>query len=259
MRVSINTTAWYERLCASFAFFTRLPVGRFVPLPAQAWETVVEHWPLVGCFTGAAAGLTLWFCALVLPRPIAVLLAIGVRQLITGAMHENGLGAFVEGLAGGWGDRARAVGIMSGRTIGLKGVSAIVVYELLLIVGLLVMPVDVATIAVFAGDAYSKLLASQTVQMLPLLVSSDDYRLKTGLRKYDTRAGISLFLQGFLPLLLLLWLTGLRWDLIVFVPCLTMYFTYLLLLRRLQGYTIEALSTMSLLCELALLLTVAMC
>jgi adenosylcobinamide-GDP ribazoletransferase len=52
------------------------------------------------------------------------------------------------------------------------------------------------------------------------------------------------------------WLTHLPWEMIIFVPCLVMYFLYLLIWRRLRGYTGDCCGAVCLLVELAVCLVV---
>ena len=112
MEVSIDQTKWYDRILASFIFFTRLPFWRLRQPPVACYQTVVEHWPLTGWLTGGAMGLTLYFATLIFPGYIGVLLAILVRILITGALHEDGLADFIDGFGGGGSDRQRILNII---------------------------------------------------------------------------------------------------------------------------------------------------
>ena len=91
MQTDIDQTHWYDRIWASFIFFTRLPFWRLHEPPKECYKTVVEHWPLTGWLTGGAMAATLYFGSVLMPQTIAVLLAIIVRLLMTGALHEDGL------------------------------------------------------------------------------------------------------------------------------------------------------------------------
>lgn len=99
MRISLNTSKWYDNIWASFIFFTRLPFWRLHEPPKESYRTVVEHWPLTGWLTGGIMAAVIYFGGMILPHTIAVLMAIVARLLITGALHEDGLTDFFEVLA----------------------------------------------------------------------------------------------------------------------------------------------------------------
>ena len=77
----------------------------------------------------------------------------------------------------------------------------------------------------------------------------------------NVRAGISLFIQGMLPMIPLLYVGiyygTLRWDLVIFIPCLVMYFLYYMMHKKIQGYTGDCCGALFLLIELGFYLTVA--
>ena len=55
---------------------------------------------------------------------------------------------------------------------------------------------------------------------------------------------------------LFLYLTGLPWEMVIFLPCIVMYFLYLLIWRKLHGYTGDCCGAVCLLVELAVYLVV---
>ena len=82
---------------------------------------------------------TLYGASLVVPWPLAVLAAIVVRLLMTGALHEDGLADFCDGFGGGGSDRQRILDIMKDSHIGTYGVLGLVLYLLLLAAALYCM------------------------------------------------------------------------------------------------------------------------
>ena len=111
MRISLNTSKWYDNVWAALTFFTRLPLWRIYSPPRSSYAAVVEYWPLAGWITGGLMALTMYLATLVFPYPIAILLAIATRILLTGALHEDGLADFFDGFGGG-NDRQRILDIM---------------------------------------------------------------------------------------------------------------------------------------------------
>ena len=268
MEVNIDQTRWYDRLLASFIFFTRLPFWRLRQPPRQAYSSVVEYWPLTGWLTNGAMAATLYFGSMVLPMFIAVVLAIVVRMLITGALHEDGLADFFDGFGGGGSDRKRILAIMKDSHIGTYGVLALVVYLLLLTAALYAIAVTgidsehwrlelLPTLAILAAGPFARMVTAQLVMMMPYARSEDEAKAKVVYRKMDWRAGVGLALQGLLPMAAFIWLTGVDWQMIIFVPCLVMYFLYLLIWRRLHGYTGDCCGAVCLLVELSVYLTIA--
>ena len=79
MQTSIDQTKWYDRIWASLIFFTRLPFWRLHQPPKECYQSVVEHWPLVGWLTGGVMAATLYFSSMVLPDTVAVILAIAAQ------------------------------------------------------------------------------------------------------------------------------------------------------------------------------------
>lgn len=246
-------TRWYDTLWAALIFFTRLPFWRVYQPPQASYKAVVEFWPLTGWLTGGAMAATLYFGSIILPWSVAVMVAIVVRLLITGALHEDGLADFLDGFGGG-GDRARILAIMKDSHIGTYGVLGLILYMLLLGTTLYSMTPRVAALIVFAADPFAKMVTSQLVNMLPYARREEEAKNKTVYRKPSLAAGLSLTVQGLLPMALMIWLTGISWYLIIAIPALVMYFLYLLLLRKIQGYTGDCCGAVCLLVELAVYL-----
>ena len=257
MLVNIQQAKWYDRIWAAFIFFTRLPFWRLHEPPKECYKAVVEYWPLTGWLTGGAMALTLWVASMHMPYPTAVLLAMTVRILITGALHEDGLADFFDGFGGGGSKRERILSIMKDSRIGTYGVLALVLYELLLATALTFMTPAMAALAILAADPYAKMLTAQLIIMMPYARNEEEAKAKVVYRKIDWQAGIRLAIQGLLPLVLFLWHTRLDWQLIVFVPCIVMYFLYLLIWKRLRGYTGDCCGAVCLLVELTFYLTIS--
>ena len=118
-----------------------------------------------------------------------------------------------------------------------------------------------ACLAVFAGDAYCKMLAGQIIMFLPYARTEETAKNHTVYRKMSVPAGISLFIQGILPMLPLLYIGvmhgNLRWDLLIYVPCIVLFFIYYFMNRRIHGYTGDCCGALFLLIELSFYLTVA--
>ncbi len=249
---SPTRSLWYDRIWAAFIFFTRLPFWRIYQPKKEAYKTVVEHWPLTGWLTGCVMAAIIWFGSMALPYPIVIILAILTRLLITGALHEDGLADFMDGFGGGGSDRQRILDIMKDSHIGTYGVISLIIYFLLLFFALVSMHPQDAALTVIAADPYAKMLSAQLIQMMPYARTEKTAKNHTVYRKFNVIAGISLAVQGLLPLGLYIYLMHEKtdWQMLVFLPALVVYFLYLLIWRRLKGYTGDCCGTVFLLTEL---------
>lgn len=255
MDVSIGQTHFYDRIWAALIFFTRLPFWRLYQPPKACYETVVEHWPLVGWLTGGVMAATLYGASMVLPYQVAVLVAIVMRLLLTGALHEDGLADFLDGFGGGGNNRQRILDIMKDSHIGTYGVIGLVLYLLLLFFSLSSMSQEMAALAILAADPYAKMLTAQLVSMMPYARREEEAKAKVIYRKITLVSGVSLAVQGLLPIGLFVWYMGIVWEPLIFIPALVMYFLYLLIWRRLHGYTGDCCGAVCLMVELSVYLT----
>ena len=120
------------------------------------------------------------------------------------------------------------------------------------------MSPEMAALTVFAIDPYAKMVSSQLIIMMPYARTAETAKNHTVYRRPTTAASIGLALQGLLPLAVFLYLmrSSIVWSTVVFSPCIVMYFLYLLIWRRLRGYTGDCCGAVCLLTELTTLLSV---
>ena len=259
MEISLNTSKWYDRLWAALIFFTRLPFWRIYQPPKEAYQHVVEFWPLAGWLTAGVMAGVLYGASQIVTYEIAILLAIVSRLLLTGALHEDGLADFFDGFGGGGSNRQRILDIMKDSHTGTYGVLALIVYLALLFFVLhSLSPID-ATLTILAVDPYAKMVSAQVIQMMPYARTEETAKNRTVSRRFSVAAGVGLALQGLTPIgLYLWWMQGrIDWSLLIFLPCLTMYFLYLFVWRRLRGYTGDCCGALFLLTELTAYLVVS--
>jgi adenosylcobinamide-GDP ribazoletransferase len=104
---------------------TRIPVGKTVLDPSATLARAIWAYPIVGALVGALAGAVYTIATLArLPDLVAAAFALIAGVLITGALHEDGLADFADGLGGGR-DRESKLIIMRDSRIGTYGVVAL--------------------------------------------------------------------------------------------------------------------------------------
>ena len=245
---------WRDRLFAAFIFFTRLPFWRIHQPRKEAYETVVELWPLTGWLTAGCMAATLYFGSFVVPTALAAMAAIIVRILITGALHEDGLADFIDGFGGGGTDRTRILDIMKDSHIGTYGVVGLVLYFMLLHQSLTILPPRITALMILAADPFFKMMTAQLIQMMPYARTAETAKGQVVYRKTSIKAGLLLLIQGTLPAIGLWYFAGLPY-LGIAMPALVFYLLYLLMHRRINGYTGDCCGAVFLLTELTFYLT----
>lgn len=257
MHIDTEQSPWYDRIWASLIFFTRLPFWRIHEPARESYKTVVEFWPLTGWLTGGLMAASLYIGSLYLPYIISVLLAIVVRLLITGALHEDGLADFFDGFGGGT-DRGRILAIMKDSHIGTFGVLGLILYILLLASTLFSMPPVLGSLAIIAAGPFAKMLSAGLITM-PYARSEEEAKAKVVYRSLGWKAILGLAFQGLLPMAILIYnvqFTMYNVISIILLPCLVMSFLYYYIWRRLQGYTGDCCGAVCLLVELSVYLVI---
>lgn len=88
-----------DELKAAMILMTRLPLPELDPFPPQG--RVVWAYPIAGAAIGLAGGFAMLSAGLVMPVYMAAVLGMSVSLLLTGALHEDGLADFWDGIGGG--------------------------------------------------------------------------------------------------------------------------------------------------------------
>ena len=253
-----------DRILASLMFFTRLPWWRLRTVPKEAFEHVVDWWPLVGWLTGGVmAGVLVASLACGLSPEVSALLAIASRLLLTGALHEDGLADFCDGFGGGT-SRARTLLIMKDSHIGTYGVLGLIMYIAFLCAALLciaktpVQPNDTlwhAAALILLFDTTAKSAASLITGQLPYARTAEEAKNQV---VYVGRSWQAWLLHSLrcalaigLPLALCVWLGMGRVVYLLPVPFAVELLLMLWMRRRIGGYTGDCCGALFLLCELS--------
>lgn len=259
MRIPLNTSRWYDRILASFIFYTRLPLWRIRRPSDAAFRCVAEYWPLTGWLTGGLTAAIIYCATAIVPYPAAVVLAMATRVWLTGAIHEDGLRRFCDSMSYRTDDPHRTLAVMKSPLTGTRGVVAIVLYELAVCAALCSMTPVMAAATVFAADPYAKMVAGQLTVMMPHLRTNDEIEAGLTFRRMPLLAGLGFAAQGLLPMAVFVYIImykDIDWPLIVSLPCLVMYVLYTIINKKLRGYTLECCRAVYLLTELTFYLTV---
>lgn len=236
---------------AALTLFTRLPLWKWVDIPAASYSSAVVFWPLTGWFTGAlTASIFICLTYLIPPLP-ALLLAIIAQLCLTGALHEDGLADFCDGFGGGR-DKEGILRIMKDSHIGTYGVIGLICYYLLLISLLGSMPRLMIALTLFVADPFSKFCASQLINLLPY-ARKEGAKNKVSYSRMSVMQFISNLILGCLPLLPLLLYEPITSFAVLF-PLLSLLCLVLYMKRRIGGYTGDCCGATYLICEVSMIL-----
>ncbi|MDA8231962.1 MAG: adenosylcobinamide-GDP ribazoletransferase [Magnetospirillum sp.] len=157
---------WLDDFHVASSFLTRLPV----PHPDYGEGRLARAmgvFPIVGAAVGLVSGLAFVLGHALLPALPAALLALLVATVCTGALHEDGLADFADGL-GARGDRARRLEVMRDSRIGTFGVVALLLGFGLRASALAAAPSGLAGLgALAAAGALSRAAIPAVMQALP--------------------------------------------------------------------------------------------
>ena len=146
-------------------FLTRVPLPP-PPLSAGGLAPAMAAFPLVGAGVGAAAGLV-WLAGFRLLPPLpAALLAVLAGVALTGALHEDGLADFADGM-GARGDRDARLAVMRDSRTGAFGALALVFSVLLRAAALAAAPGGLAGLgALVAAASLSRAALPAAMQVM---------------------------------------------------------------------------------------------
>lgn len=189
---------WATDLRVAVGFLTRLPVGG--DSSAGSLNRATRVYPVVGLGIGLAGGLAFWLAtALGLPPLVAGLIAVAATMVLTGALHEDGLGDTADGF-GGAAEPERKLEIMRDSRTGAYGAAALMLSIAIRGAALAALAAPAAVVlALAAAHAVSRACLPAAMATMPLARASGLAALAG--RPEPADAGIALSLAAVVALL----------------------------------------------------------
>jgi len=138
----------------ALSFYTRLPMPP--TLDYRRLPEAILYLPLVGWLVGGLSAISFYLTLLIWPQTTAIILALIVGILITGALHEDGFADVCDGFGGGW-DKLRIMEIMKDSHIGVYGVLGLLLLMLLKFTVLSSLPAVALPALLISGHSFSRL------------------------------------------------------------------------------------------------------
>jgi len=193
--------------------------------------------------------------AALLPVPLAVLLATITGVYVTGAFHEDGFADTCDGLGGGQ-STERVLEIMKDSRIGTYGAVGMGLMLALKCLALAYLPSRQIVAALLLAHPCSRLAAAALIRRLDY-VRVQNSKAKPIASQMSAAEFAIAGASCLIPLLALLWLGWLHWQAIalaVLAAVLISWWMARKLLRRIGGYTGDALGAVQQLSEVAIYL-----
>jgi adenosylcobinamide-GDP ribazoletransferase len=122
-----HVSPWIDDVRVAVSLLTRLPMPHPHGAVPDNLSRAQRAFPLVGAMIGVAVGLVYGLLAAIgVPGLAAAVLALGASAVLTGALHEDGLGDVADGFGGGH-DRESKLAIMRDSRLGTYGALAVVI------------------------------------------------------------------------------------------------------------------------------------
>ena len=143
-------------------FFTRLPIPAWVGFSPDWLNQAARYFPLVGVVVAAISAALYALAAMLLPAPVAVLIATAGAIYATGAFHEDGFADMCDGFGGGM-TAERVLEIMKDSRIGAYGAIGTVCLLALKCTTLTCLPPLAVIGALFVAHTLSRMLATALI------------------------------------------------------------------------------------------------
>jgi len=248
-----------EAFFSAIQFLTRLPTPAWTGWEAGRLDRATPHFTLVGGIVGAICGAVLLIASVFFVPAVAALLALGTGIMLTGALHEDGLADFADGL--GTSDPVRALAIMKDSHIGVFGVVAIVLVTALKATALATMPPQFGAAALVGAHGLSRAWLYPTIKSLPYVRDEREAKVAPISQKIVTGEWVRTILFAvltFTPIVIVavmtepLRLTGCA--LAIAFTAVAMLATFRAMKKRLGGWTGDTLGAQQQLTETAFLI-----
>lgn len=250
----------YRVFLAALVFYTRLPVPMRTDRFAELLARSARYLPLIGLFVGAVSAGAYIAIGFLLPHAAAIVVALAVGVLITGAFHEDGLIDSADGLGGGH-TVERKLEIMKDSRVGSYGVIAAVLVLLLkfVLLSALAAPesgavrvstgvLDLGARAIIAMHLLGRLAPVLVMAVLRYARPGVDSRSRPA-----ARVGVVSLMIALVTAVVAGWFLLPEARLALAAPAVVASVAALVFLRHLRGYTGDTLGAAEQLTEIAVL------
>ena len=243
---------WYEDIKIASHFLLRIPL----PFSGTDWSkglgTAIRAFPVVGAFIGAIGAIIMLLLTNTALSPLNCgFLVIGAQILITGALHEDGLADFTDGLGGGK-NREERLRIMRDSFVGTFGILILICSVGLRVTALASLIEKEFVAALLAAGIFSRALIPI---VMSILNPAQNNGLGASAQKPEISATVTACAIGIISIFFFL---NFNQAITACILCLILLTILMFVAHsRLGGYTGDVLGASQQVTETAILISVA--
>lgn len=241
-------------------FYTRIPCPKNITHDPDYLNKATRYFPFIGWIVGTISFLTFYIFSLFLSTETAVIFAIIISVLTTGAFHEDGFADVCDGFGGGW-TKEKILMIMKDSAIGAYGAIGLVLLFLvkfkLLSESILLFTNNILLILLLFISAHSLSRLAAISIIFTHQYSRDDASSKSKpiAKQHSWKEVFGSFFFGLIPLLVLSYFN--HKVLLALIPVfITRYFLARYFQKWIDGYTGDCLGATQQVCEVIYYLSI---
>ena len=241
-------------------FYTRIPCPKNITHDPDYLNKATRYFPFIGWIVGSISFLAFYIFSLFLSTETAVIFAIIISVLTTGAFHEDGFADVCDGFGGGW-TKEKILMIMKDSAIGAYGAIGLVLLFLakfkLLSESILLFTNNILLIFLLFISAHSLSRLAAISIVFTHQYSRDDASSKSKpiAKNHSWKEIFGSFFFGLIPLLALTYFN--YKVLLAIIPVfITRYFLAGYFQKWIDGYTGDCLGATQQVCEVIYYLSI---
>ena len=236
-------------------YFTRIPWVRNAPYDEKAQREALKYFPLIGWLVGAIGGAVLYVGSFYFSAPVAVVLALFVLVMLTGAMHEDGLADTADAFGGGY-NPERILAIMKDSRTGAFGVIALILvfaFKIGVLVEMVHIDIFEAVVALMFAQAASRFVVLLIPATLDYVQSSPESKSSTMVGRRFPPSSVAV--GGLIVAIPLLLMNSTAYWIAVIAGLLTSLILARYFRERIGGYSGDCLGATQQIAEVVIYLT----
>lgn len=247
----------YRLLQTAFMFYSRIPVSSDLPYSEELLNQSRKYFTTVGLVVGLIIALSYSIAQSIFPPYLAVIIAVTIGILTTGAFHEDGFADSCDGLGGGW-TKEQVLNIMKDSRIGTYGTVGLLFMVSIKVCALIELTdqgVWLWAVIAVSSHTISRMQSSRLIKHYDYVQDIDKSKIKPIANlKLSHEAERFSVLIGLLPCGFLLFesLFLICWGLLLSYLIASVFMKYCE--RRIGGYTGDILGAVQQLSEVTFLL-----